>query len=177
VRRAGISFCLALAVFAPAAALAVVPTVENQTAVIRALDKVTARVEEIDLPVGKTVQFGDLAILARTCRTTLPEETPPESAAYLEIGEFKSDPQSAAAAPTDKPVFSGWMFASSPALSAMEHPIYDIWVTGCKDSKAPPTVVPSAAPAAAAGPPTDHGAEVVPAAVPPAKPADKPATR
>jgi len=108
-------------------AYAVVPTQEEPIAVIRALDKLTARVEEIELPVGKTIQFGSLAILVQTCRVTLPEETPPESAAYLEVTEFKPNAKSAT------PIFNGWMFASSPALSAMEHPIYDIWVTGCKD--------------------------------------------
>jgi hypothetical protein len=107
-------------------AYAVVPTQEQPVVVLRALDKMTARVEEIELPVGKTIQFGTLGIVARTCRVTLPEETPPESAAYLEISEVKPGAQSAA-------VFNGWMFASSPALSAMVHPVYDIWVTGCKD--------------------------------------------
>jgi hypothetical protein len=118
--------CAALALLLPVAAHAVVPTQEQPVAVVRALDKMTARVEEIELPVGHNVQFGNLAIIARTCRVTLPEETPPESASFLEINEVKPGQQ-------DKPVFSGWMFASSPALSAMEHPIYDIWVTGCRD--------------------------------------------
>ena len=116
-----------LVALGPVAALAAVPTVEQPVAVIRALDKITARVEEIDLPVGKNVQFGTLAIVARTCRVTLPEETPPESAAYLEVVEFKPGTTGGA------PVFDGWMFASSPALSAMEHPVYDIWVTGCRE--------------------------------------------
>ena len=109
-----------------APAYAVVPTQERPVVVLRALDKMTARVDEIELPVGQTIQFGTLGIVARTCRVTLPEETPPESAAYLEISEVKPGGQST-------PVFNGWMFASSPALSAMEHPIYDMWVTGCKD--------------------------------------------
>jgi hypothetical protein len=116
----------ALVLFQPASASAVVPTQEQPIAVVRALDKMTARVEEIDLPVGKAVQFGTISIVARTCRVTLPEESPPESAAYLEISEIKPG------APSDA-VFQGWMFASSPALSAMEHPVYDIWVTACKD--------------------------------------------
>ena len=119
-----------LAVFFPAASYAIVPTQEQPIAVVRALDKMTARVEEIELPVGKTVQFGTLSLIAHTCRITLPEETPPESAAYLEIGEVKPGAK-------DIPVFQGWMFASSPALSAMEHPVYDIWLTGCKDKAAP----------------------------------------
>jgi len=122
--RALLIFCFVLIA---SNAHAVVPTQEQPIAVIRALDKMTARVEEIELPVGRTVQFGSLAILAQTCRVTLPEETPPESAAYLEVTEFKPNVQSAV------PIFNGWMFASSPALSAMAHPIYDIWVTGCKD--------------------------------------------
>jgi hypothetical protein len=109
-----------------ASAYAVVPTQERPVVVLRALDKMTARVDEIELPVGQTIQFGTLAIVTRTCRVTLPEETPPESAAYLEVTEVKPGGQSVS-------VFNGWMFASSPALSAMEHPVYDIWVTGCED--------------------------------------------
>jgi hypothetical protein len=118
--------CAALAVFLPALAYAVVPTQEHPVAVVRALDKMTARVEEIELPVGKNVSFATLNLVAKTCRTTLPEEEPPESAAYLEVSEIKVGGQAG-------DVFKGWMFASSPALSAMEHPVYDIWVTGCRD--------------------------------------------
>ena len=127
ISRLILMLCALLAV---SPAYAVVPTQEQPIAVLRALDKMTARVEEIELPVGKTVQFGTLSLIAHTCRITLPEETPPESAAYLEIGEVKPGAK-------DIPVFQGWMFASSPALSAMEHPVYDIWLTGCKDKAAP----------------------------------------
>ncbi|MGE3622668.1 MAG: DUF2155 domain-containing protein, partial [Bdellovibrionales bacterium] len=94
--------------------------------VMRALDKITARVEELEVPTGRPYKFGTLLITVRACRETPPEETP-ESAAFLEISEFKPGA-------TETPVFKGWMFASSPALSAMEHPIYDIWVTGCRDT-------------------------------------------
>ncbi|MDR3448463.1 MAG: DUF2155 domain-containing protein [Alphaproteobacteria bacterium] len=121
---------LAATLCAALPAQAVVPTQERPFVVLRALDKMTARVEEMTLPVGKTFQFGSLSILARTCRVTLPEEAPPESAAYLEIYEFKPGAQEQTS------VFDGWMFASSPALSAMEHPVYDIWVTGCADKAA-----------------------------------------
>jgi phospholipid/cholesterol/gamma-HCH transport system substrate-binding protein len=124
--RKGFIVCLGLMAFVPCAAHATVPTQEQPIAVIRALDKMTARVEEIELPLNQHIQFGKLTIVAHTCRVTLPEEAPPESAAYLEISELKPGAQ-------DIPVFNGWMFASSPALSAMEHPIYDIWVTGCRD--------------------------------------------
>jgi hypothetical protein len=111
----------------PIAAHAVTPTQEKPIAVIRALDKKTARVEEAEIAIGKAISFGNLSVTARTCRTTLPEEAPPESAAFLQIEELHPGAVSV-------PVFNGWMFASSPALSAMEHPIYDIWVIGCKDA-------------------------------------------
>ena len=122
-------FVIVILMLLAPAAYAVVPTQEQPIVVLRALDKMTARVEEMELPINQPTQFGKLSIVARTCRVTLPEEAPPESAAYLEITEIKPGTQGT-------PVFNGWMFASSPALSAMEHPVYDIWVTGCKDRPA-----------------------------------------
>lgn len=94
--------------------------------VMQGLDKVTARVSTFDAPVGQTVKFGSLEITPRTCRKRPPEETP-ESAAFLEIRDVK---------PGEKPklIFSGWMFASSPALSALQHPVYDVWVLDCKNA-------------------------------------------
>lgn len=105
-------------------ARAAVPTENRQVAVLRVLDKVTARVEEIDVPIERPFTFGTLIITVHACKVTLPEETP-ESAAFLDVSELK--PGS-----TETTVFRGWMFASSPALSAMEHPVYDLWVIGCK---------------------------------------------
>lgn len=95
-------------------------------AVLQGLDKVTARVSTIEAPVGRTVRFGALEIIARTCDKRPPEE-PPESAAFLDIWEVR--PGEAAVS-----LFRGWMFASSPALSAMEHPVYDVWVLDCESS-------------------------------------------
>lgn len=99
-------------------------------AVLRGLDKVTARVSTIYAPVGDTVRFGTLEIIARVCDKRPPEETP-ESAAFLDIWEVRPGKPAVS-------VFRGWMFASSPALSALEHPVYDIWVLDCKN-KADPT--------------------------------------
>ncbi|MDD3030486.1 MAG: DUF2155 domain-containing protein [Alphaproteobacteria bacterium] len=125
-------FALLLTVFLPASsAHAVIPTQEKPIVVLRALDKMTARVEELNLPVGETVPFGSMRIKAETCRVTLPEESPPESAAHLDVKEIKPGTEK------EVTIFQGWMFASSPALSAMEHPIYDIWVIGCKDKTSP----------------------------------------
>lgn len=106
-------------------AWAAAPTVEKPIAVLRALDKVTARVDEIEVQTEKPYKFGTIFITVHSCRVTTPEEQP-ETAAFLAVTEFKPGE-------TESQIFKGWMFASSPALSAMEHPIYDLWVTGCKD--------------------------------------------
>lgn len=93
-------------------------------AVLQGLDKITARVTPIKVPLGQTVRFGTLEIQVKACNKRPPEE-PPESAAFVEIQERKPGEQPAR-------VFAGWMFASSPALSALEHPVYDVWVTDCQ---------------------------------------------
>jgi len=95
-----------------------------RTAVLQALDKVTARITKLEVSTGEGIRFGTLLITLRTCNKRPPEE-PPEVTAFLEIIDDK---------PGDAPVelFSGWMFASSPALSAVEHPVYDVWVIDCK---------------------------------------------
>lgn len=92
--------------------------------VLRGLDKISARVTTVEVPVGETVEYGTLRITARYCRSNPPTE-PPETRAFLEIADAPPDEK-----PTD--IFSGWMFASSPALSALEHPVYDVWVLNCK---------------------------------------------
>ena len=96
---------------------------EEALAVLQGLDKVTARISTVRAPIGVKVRFGSLSIVARICRKTPPEE-PPESAAFLEIDDVKLGE-------TPQRIFSGWMFASSPALSALEHPVYDVWVIDC----------------------------------------------
>lgn len=94
-------------------------------AVLRTLDKITGRTATLTLPVGQPGHFGTLEILVHACRKTPPEERP-EAAAFLDITDIPPS------AKTPKQVFSGWMFASSPALSALQHPIYDVWVIGCR---------------------------------------------
>ena len=93
-------------------------------AVLQALDKVTGRVRVIEAPIGAPMRFEALEITARACRKRPPEETP-ETVAFLEIDDAR---------PGQPPrrVFTGWMFASSPAVSALEHPVYDIGVIDCK---------------------------------------------
>lgn len=99
------------------------------TVKIRALDKVTARAETLDLKIGETTQFGSVFIKAQACKKALPIEQP-ESAAFIQVWDF---PANRGVIDQENPewVYSGWMFASSPGLAAMDHPIYDIWVLDC----------------------------------------------
>lgn len=116
-------------------ALAALPARAETVAVLQGLDKITARVSTIDAPVDHSVRFGSLVITARACVKRPPEE-PPETAAFLEIDEVRGNATSVEL----KRVFSGWMFASSPAVSAMEDPVYDVTVLDCKsDATAAPS--------------------------------------
>lgn len=115
---------VALALAAPSLAWAQqTPDLSLDVAVLQGLDKVTARVVTIEAPVGEPVHFGTLEVIARTCKKSRPEERP-ESAAFLDIWELREHGPA-------QSIFRGWMFASSPALSAMEHPVYDIRVLDC----------------------------------------------
>jgi hypothetical protein len=133
VRRLGRPAVCAWLIAWSATAHAQGPVLEHRVAVLQGLDKVTARVSTVQAPLDQPTQFGTLEVVARTCRETPPTE-PPESAAFLEIRELPPA-SDANAAPVD--LFSGWMFASSPAVSALEHPVYDIWVVDCAEPIAP----------------------------------------
>lgn len=121
-----------------------IPDDETMRAVLQGLDKTTARVSTVEAPVGGIARFGTLEIVARACHKKPPTE-PPESTAFLEITDVRPDSPAVS-------VFSGWMFASSPALSALEHPVYDVWVIDCR--KGPP--------AQTAGQPDETAPEAVP---------------
>ncbi len=95
--------------------------------IMQGLDKVTARISTFEISLEEEVAFGTLRIRLRACDRTPPEE-PPESAAFLEIIEVRSDER-------PETLFTGWMFSSSPALSALEHPVYDVWVKECAASE------------------------------------------
>ncbi len=96
-------------------------------ALLQGLDKVTARIKNIQAPINQFVAFGSLRLRVRACIKRPPEEFP-ESSAFLEVFDEHSGQ-------ARTPIFSGWMFASSPSLSSMEHAIYDIWVVDCIKSK------------------------------------------
>ncbi len=93
-------------------------TVSADRVVLQGMDKVTGRVRELSFPVGSSMDFDELTIMVDKCMTKTPEETP-ENAAFLRISQH------------GKEIFSGWMFSSNPAISAMEDPVYDVWVVEC----------------------------------------------
>ncbi|CAA7617860.1 MULTISPECIES: DUF2155 domain-containing protein [Magnetospirillum] len=110
-----------------AAQVPAVPDLKLDVAILGGLDKITARVVTIEAPVGQPVRVGGLEIIAHACRKRRPEENP-ESAAFLDIWELKPGLPA-------QSLFRGWMFASSPALSAMEHAVYDVWVLDCRKAR------------------------------------------
>ena len=118
----GLTACMVMLPSAARAEMTDYPIIKLQS-----LDKITARTMTFEARVGSTVKFGPLYIKIRSCRKAPPIETP-ESAAFLQIWEVTPKNES-------KWVFSGWMFASSPALSPMDHPIYDVWVLDCLEEK------------------------------------------
>ena len=97
--------------------------IDMNTARIQAMDKITGRVSELDVPVNGLSNFGTFSILIRRCVSKSPEETP-ENTAFVDVFDNYQ---------TSNPVnvFKGWMFSSTPALNAVEHPIYDIWLLNC----------------------------------------------
>ena len=92
--------------------------------VLQGLDKITARVSKFEIEVDEVGYFGTLNIKVRACRKKPPTE-PPEKAAFLEITDLKLGENATE-------LYKGWMFASSPGLSSLEHPVYDVWVLDCK---------------------------------------------
>jgi hypothetical protein len=101
-------------------------------AVLRGLDKVTAETRDFEAPVGDVVRFGSLAVRVDYCRKRPPEETP-DVLVLLEIADTESavrDTRASDGAP--RVWFSGWMFAASPALNPLEHPVFDIWPMDCR---------------------------------------------
>jgi Uncharacterized protein conserved in bacteria (DUF2155) len=97
--------------------------------VFAGLDKITGRIISFDVAVNETVQFGALQVTPRACYSRPPTETP-NTDAFVEVDEVTLQGEI-------KRIFTGWMFAASPGLHAVEHPIYDVWITDCKGGQAP----------------------------------------
>ncbi len=104
--------------------------IEGERARLQALDKITARISTLEVPIDTPVLFGTLSVTVRRCAYHPPED-PPEDAAFLQVVDNGYDSSA-----TPREVFGGWMFSSSPAVSAMEHPVYDITLLTCKPDTA-----------------------------------------
>ena len=117
--------------------------IKHPIAVFSGLDKITGRTIAFEASAGETVQFGSLQITERACYTR-PATEAPHTTSFVEVDELDAEKKF-------KRIFSGWMFAASPGLHGIEHPIYDIWLTDCTDpgevvNPADATPVPSVPP-------------------------------
>jgi hypothetical protein len=148
--------------------------IPNGRAVFSGLDKITGRIISFDVGIGETVQFGALQVTARVCYTRPPTEAT-NTDAFVEVDEVTLQGEI-------KRIFNGWMFAASPGLHAVEHPIYDVWLTDCASPQpmqvAQPAVQPPpAAPSPARAPAPAKPRQAAPTrqqAQPPVAPAPGP---
>ncbi len=103
----------------------------NVVAVFSGIDKITGRITTFDVYIGETVQFGALQVTPRVCYSR-DETEAPKTTTFVEVDEITLDRKI-------RRIFTGWMFADSPGLNAVEHPVYDVWLQSCKaTSEVPP---------------------------------------
>lgn len=163
---------LAVALIAGGAGAAQADKIKNPTAVFSGLDKITGRIVSFEVAIDETVQFGALQMTPRVCFTRPPTENP-NTTSFVEVDEVALDNKY-------NRVFSGWMFAASPGLHGIEHPVYDIWLTDCKGGTEiiaepkDPVVEPAAAEEAFDEPESDIMAPPEEARMPEAAPAPLP---
>ncbi len=113
--------------------------ITNPVAEFAGIDKITGRIISFDVYVDETVQFGALQVTPRVCYSS-PETDEPKTDSFVEVDEITLDRKI-------RRIFTGWMFAQSPGLNAVEHAVYDVWLKSCKQS----SEVPPPAAAAAGG--------------------------
>ena len=145
MRRASLALAIMLAAMAQAHAEA--ERMSNPIAVFAGLDKITGVTTSFEIPIGEERRFGGVIVRPEVCYTR-PVTEQPKTTSFVRVDQVEMDN-------TRKPIFSGWMFAESPGLNAMEHATYDVWLTGCRDPNAPPPAVetaPAPAPDANANP-------------------------
>jgi hypothetical protein len=122
---------IAAAVLCAAVVPAAAEKMANPVAVFTGLDKITGRIITFDVYIDETVQFGALRVTPRVCYTRPQTETQ-QTDAFIEVDEITLDNQV-------QRIFSGWMFAASPGLNAVEHPVFDVWLNDCREtSDVPP---------------------------------------
>ena len=165
-RLSAITVAVALLGASTGAALA--DKIKNPIAVFSGLDKITGRIVSFEAAIDETVQFGALQLTPRVCYTRPATETP-NTTAFVEVDETTASNEV-------NRIFTGWMFAASPGLHAVEHPIYDVWLKDCKApavASAPevdtPEAAPAKAPARAKAPPRSPNATAAGRATAPAR--------
>jgi hypothetical protein len=117
-------------------ALAEAGRIANPIAVFNGLDKITGVTTIFEIAIGEQKRFGGLIVKPDVCYSR-PVTEEPKTTSFVEVDEIEAGDKL-------KRLFSGWMFAESPGLNAVEHPIYDVWLTGCRDPNAPPPLVETA---------------------------------
>ena len=100
--------------------------ISNSVAVFAGLNKITGRIIEFDVYIDETVQFGALQVTPRACYTRPPTE-PQQISGFIEVDEITLERKV-------RRIFTGWMFAASPGLNAVEHGVYDVWIVNCKQN-------------------------------------------
>jgi len=128
-----IALALFLLPLAMAPALAQSERISNPIAVFAGLDKITGVTTTFEIPIGEERRFGALIVKPNVCLSR-PITEEPKTTSFVEVDQVEMEK-------TRRRIFSGWMFAESPGLNAVEHAIYDVWLTGCHDPNAPPPMV------------------------------------
>lgn len=128
--RKALTALAALAIFAPAIyGTAMAENLKGNAVVLRTLDKVTATTQDYTVKIGDELEYGSLTVSVKHCEKKPPEDVP-ETYAFLQIDDLKRDGKGQDG--EKERLFSGWMLASNPAISALDHSVYDIWVIDCK---------------------------------------------
>ena len=101
-------------------------SIASSVTILGTLNKVSGKISKIKIEDNNETSFGSLKIIVKTCNKSLPED-PPENSAFIQIWNQKLDKE-------EIKIFSGWMFSSSPSISALDHAVYDVWVIDCMSS-------------------------------------------
>ncbi|EJF85615.1 DUF2155 domain-containing protein [Candidatus Bartonella washoeensis] len=126
LRRLFCAFFVGIIVFLFSMSRVQAARVSNGVAVFAGLDKITGRTTRFEVSLGEVYQYGALQVIPRVCYTSSKDE-PTRTTGFIEVNEVTLDKKV-------RRIFTGWMYADSPGLNAVEHPIYDVWLKDCKQS-------------------------------------------